>query len=303
MFFLRTSLFSRASVVGLYTTLFYNIGTYLYTLGWSWFGGYNKKQITETVVSVHPETAYIEKHTSRLMKTFLVDNHRHLYNTSIDPIFYSTEKYDVVIQDPKNELEAAWKRRILIESTPRTSVVMFYDAFKHGFSYYSDQYVPYSILNAVSMKYVIMYRCRDFFLDEAILFDEKRSPFLDIQEEEERLEKEKKGAENKEKGLAAIDVRSGPFAKLKQYSGTSKETMFVSRNVDSNKDTKDTKDTKDKETKEYAKNRFIHLGKWTNVSILNKMGVVGGTISAKKQQPEIPMKFKEYMALKMQIKA
>jgi hypothetical protein len=259
--------------------------------------GYHTKQITQLVVYIHPETAYINKQTSRLMDTYLVDDNKRVYNTSIDSRFYSTELYDTLVQDSSNELESSWKQRLLIESTPRGSVAMYYDAFKQGFAYYSDQYIPYSIVNAVAMKYVVIYRCRDFFLDETVLFYEKRSPFLDIQEEGERLEKDKKMLANKEKGLAAIDVKKGPFAKLKQYSTTSGDVLPNTIHVDGKAFEKKT----NLDTKEYMKNRMIHLGKWSNMTILNKTGLKDFG-KALKKLPEIPLKFKEYMALKVQLK-
>jgi len=201
------------------------------------------------------------------------------------------EKYNTIIQDPANELEASWKRRILMETTPRGCVMMYYDAFKHGFAYYSDHYIPSPLINAVAMKYVVVYRCRDFFLDETILFDEKQSPFVRIQEEEEKATKDKKTVENKEKGLAAIDVRTGPFAKLKQFSGavSEKPSLEVSNTADA--------------PVMLAKNRIIHLGKWVNFNILNRTGIPKVVGSGRRPQPEIPMKFKDYMALKMQVKA
>lgn len=265
----------------------------MYKVGWSWFPG--KKRITNPVVDeplvVHPETAYIELQKSRLLATFLCEHKcSSIYNANIDPCFYDIEKYDAVIQDPKNELEASWKRRILMETTPRGCVMMYYDAFKHGFAYYSDHYIPSPLINAVAMKYVVVYRCRDFFLDETILFDEKQSPFVRIQEQEERATRDKKAIENKEKGLAAIDVRTGPFAKLKQFSGavSEKPSLDVS-NTDA--------------PTVLAKNRIIHLGKWVNFNVLNRTGIPKVVGSGRRPQPEIPMKFKDYMTLKMQVKA
>jgi hypothetical protein len=235
--------------------------------------------------AVNFESAYIEKQKARLLATFLSEDTGTVYNASIDPCFYSTEKYNAAVQESQNQLETSWKQRILIESTPRGTVAMYYDAFKRGFAYYSDQYVPYPVINAVCMKYAVVYRCRDFFLDESVLFGEKRSPFLLMQEEEEKLEKEKKAAANKEKGLAKIDVRSGPFAKLKANS----TAATVSK----------TDEPVEKEVV-LTKNKILYLGKWVNFSILNKTGLKGlGTNGRRVKQAEIPFKFKDYMALKM----
>jgi hypothetical protein len=54
---------------------------------------------------------------------------------------------------------------------------MFYDAYKLGFAYYCDQNViSYDILNSCAMKYVIAYRCFDFFIDEYILPENSKNP-------------------------------------------------------------------------------------------------------------------------------
>jgi len=261
------------------------------------------KKMGITPVEMDPESQYIATQKDRLLATFSKDDDdgTHVFNSSIEPTFYSIDKYDLMIQDPKNVLEAAWKRRILMESTPRGSVVMYYDAFKRGFAYYSDQYIPYPLINAVCMKYVVVYRCRDFFLDETVLSGQRRSPFLAMMEEEERLEKEKKAATNKEYGLTAIDIRKGPFAKLKQKTGAkiSAEIEKILPGVQKQIEDKAHLGSKDISM---SKNRIIHLGKWANFSILNKMGMKGSGSSVSKKQAEIPMKFKDYMALKMQVK-
>jgi hypothetical protein len=270
-----------------YTVYLYRISLFPAILG--------IKKSAVNPVAADPESQYIARQKDRLLTTFSMENHGS--NSSIEPTFYSINKYDLMIQDPKNELEAAWKRRILMESTPRGSVVMYYDAFKRGFAYYSDQYIPYPLINAVCMKYVVVYRCRDFFLDETVLSGQRRSPFLAMMEEEERLEKEKKVATNKEYGLTAIDIRKGPFAKLKQKTGAkiSAEMEKILPGVQKQIEDKIHLGSKDISI---SKNRIIHLGKWANFSILNKTG--SGSLVSKKQA-DIPMKFKDYMALKIQL--
>ena len=56
---------------------------------------------------------------------------------------------------------------------------MYYDLFKQGFGYYSnDSVVSYKILNAMAMKYVIVFFCRDFFMDEFVLNEKEIKTFL-----------------------------------------------------------------------------------------------------------------------------
>jgi hypothetical protein len=54
---------------------------------------------------------------------------------------------------------------------------MYYDPYKLGFAYYSDQNIlSYDILNTCAMKYVILYQCRDFFIDEVIIPEDEKNP-------------------------------------------------------------------------------------------------------------------------------
>jgi len=74
------------------------------------------------------------------------------------------------MKNPNTNIEKTWKSRIQITTTPRGNIIMFYDAYKLGFSYYCDQnVVSYDILNAVAMKYVMLYNCAHFFIDEVVL--------------------------------------------------------------------------------------------------------------------------------------
>ena len=75
-----------------------------------------------------------------------------------------------------------WKKRILYQSIQRKDGqivnLMYYDLFKQGFGYYSnDSVVSYKILNAMAMKYVIVFFV-DFFMDEFVLNEKEiKLPF------------------------------------------------------------------------------------------------------------------------------
>jgi hypothetical protein len=91
-------------------------------------------------------------------------------NDNIEPIFYDKEELTRCLKEENNHLETIWKSRVLIENTSRGNVIMYYDAYKMGFTYYCDKsVVSYDVLNAVAMKYSTVYRCRDFFMDEACI--------------------------------------------------------------------------------------------------------------------------------------
>ena len=124
-------------------------------------------------------------------------------NANIDSFFYDKQKYKEMLQIEKNPIEIMWKQRILIEYTMRGNIIMFYDVYKQGFSYYADtNTIPYNLLNAVAMKYTMIFQCCDFYMDEIFYF----SPLIQIQEEEKEKKEKKEEKENNQL-----------FAKLKSY--------------------------------------------------------------------------------------
>jgi hypothetical protein len=165
------------------------------------------------------------------------------FNENTDKVFYSKKEYQELLENPDNYLEKKWKHNILFESTPRGNIIMYYDAYKQGFSYYCDTSgISYDILNAVAMKYVYVFRCKDFFIDQNITEDKKSSPLIDIYYKEE----EKKEVKKKENNFD-----NAPFAKLKNYSNVQ------------NKD-----GTPKEKQVEKIKNKFVNLGRICNFKIL-----------------------------------
>jgi hypothetical protein len=110
------------------------------------------------------------------------------FDKNIDTAFYDNTLFKQALREENNDIEKLWKTRILFENTPRGNIVMYYDPYKIGFAYYCDQYVPYDILNAVAMKYVLMFQCRDFFVDELARPDNKPSKILKLIEEPQKEE-------------------------------------------------------------------------------------------------------------------
>lgn len=120
-----------------------------------------------------------------LDKTAFFDKHKTdtstIYPQQIDTFFYDKKQYTNIMKDLYNPYEKQWTTKILFEYTPRGNIIMMYDVYKMGFSYYSDQQnIPYDILNAAAMKYVIQFKCLDFFIDEKY----HKSPFLELYEKE-----------------------------------------------------------------------------------------------------------------------
>jgi hypothetical protein len=214
-------------------------------------------------VSTKPIISYLDndmKYIQPLKTRFLVDISGGIANNqNIVPVFYNKKEFGEVVAVAENFLEKEWRTRILLENTPRGNVIMYFDAYKLGFAYYCDQsVVSYDILNAMAMKYVRLYSCRDFFMDETFC----GSPLIKIH----LLEEPKKpidlsGGKVVIGGSSAGSGKS-PFAKLRNYAKENKDTV-------KDKDTKD-KDTKDANTeeKEKNKNKFMYLGKINNFKIL-----------------------------------
>lgn len=200
-------------------------------------------------------TDYIEKEKQKFLETY--SNHSNDdANTSIHPIFYKTDDYKNATSLENNELEQYWKRRILFENTPRGNIIMHYDAYKLGFAYYSDiSGLPYSLLNAVAMKYVRIYKCRDFFMDTHITPESSPSPFIVSQKDKQENQKEpfEKPSEKTEK----ITIqKSKAFAKLKQYNTVS--SKIVENNTDASNASKN------------ISNIMISMGKISNFSFIPK---------------------------------
>jgi hypothetical protein len=129
-------------------------------------------------------------------------------NANIDAAFYNVSEFKKAVELPDNELELAWRRRQVNLRTPRGNVIMYYDAFKLGFAYYSDHFMPYKMLNAIAMKYVVTYRCRDFFVDETVFSDHK-STLIDVHINE------KQPTNTNNNANTFVVPKDAPMAKLK----------------------------------------------------------------------------------------
>jgi hypothetical protein len=209
---------------------------------------YNSIIKEKKLIIKDPIAIYIETNKNKILSSFAIDN----MNNNIEKIFYNKKELLGILANQNNELEKLWKTRILFENTPRGNIIMHYDAYKQGFAYYSDTNgIPYNILNAVAMKYVITYQCRDLFMDNEYV---KESPLINIYLEYEKSNEKKDDKKDEKKELKTSDA---PFAKLKNYRLTQSDK------------TTPTKETKLPE-KEYNRNTFINLGRISNFNFLQK---------------------------------
>lgn len=171
------------------------------------------------------------------------------YNTNMDPRMYDRKSCVEVMSDKENEMEKKWKARILFENTPRGNIIMYYDPFKNGFVYYCDNSsIPYPILNAVVMKYVVLYRCIDLFIDENNT--PEPSPLVQLIKDYETDQEKKPDTEK------IAPPKSTAFAKFKKYTNTKSDKT-------------ETKDVKPVEEKMI--NSIVHGGKLCNFNFIQKM--------------------------------
>lgn len=151
--------------------------------------------------------------------------------------------------DEKNK----WKSRMLLESTPRGNIMLMYDIEKQAFNYYMDTSgVSYTLLNAVAMKFVIIFRCRDFFIDENIIPIGSTSPLITLLNLKNKKETDDKKELINNLTNCVIDNLNSPFAKLK--SRIPKKVRFDTTDIGMIK----------------IQNKFINQGKIMNLMFHQK---------------------------------
>jgi len=199
-----------------------------------------RKLTPQPPVVLDPVEEYIKQRKRKLLATYETPLN---LNANINPLLYDKDARKRLLRDEANETEKLWKTRILYEPTPRGNIIMYYDMYRHGFAYFADQNsIPYSVLNAVAMKYVVTFFCRDFFTDEETISLERLPKSFDETDEKDDNEKKKKQTNEQ-------------FAKFKQYRSSSDNTIS---------------DTKKEVVKTTQKNKFISLGKLYNFQIVQK---------------------------------
>lgn len=237
----------------IYLWFFYLYIQFLFLMGFA-----KKQKIIPT-----PNETFISKNKKRFLEAFEKQSLSSL-NANMEDLFYDKKNYKVAVLNEDNDLEKKWKMKILFVPIPQTNIVMYYDVFKEGFAYYSDQHVSYDLLNVVAMKYVLIYKCFDLFIDNSITPVE--SPLLkNLKEEEEeddeiKVKNIKKIMNDSKKTMTTITPQNqNPFAQLKHY------------NVLNHPKKKENSLEKEKEEQIIYKNKFINLGKMSNFSFIQKI--------------------------------
>jgi hypothetical protein len=204
---------------------------------------------------------YIESRKSTFLNSYKTYDNKTI-NENIEQCFYDAKLHAKIVENADNELEKTWKRRMMLENTPRGNIIMYYDAFKQGFVYYSDNSnIPYFVINAAIMKYVTLYRCRDFFIDDQITPENHPSPLLPNSTKLpiEPVSTPKEPVTN--------NSNSKAFAKLKNYNTASGKLNTIKETP------KNTEKNTEKNTtaeKQYTRNKIIYSGKMSNLFLLQK---------------------------------
>jgi len=141
-----------------------------------------------------------------------------------------------------------------------------------SYHYYSDeQIIPYKILEQVSTKYVVMYRCKDFFIDV-----EKRpgNKILEVlQKEEDSLKSKKMKVNDITKCVNIHSDSKDVFAALKDYRIEATKATDNAKPTDKAKPTDNAKLTepiKKKVEEPKFSNKFVRIGKMCEFNITQK---------------------------------
>ena len=187
-------------------------------------------------------------------------------NSNIDPVLYDFDKRKEIFASADNEMEKQWKSRILNENTPRGNVMMYFNPYLLSYHYYSDeQIIPYKILQQVATRYVVTFRCKDFFIDV-----EKRpgNKILEVlQKEEDSLKSKKMKVNDITKCVNIQSDSKDVFAALKDYRSEVKTTEAT--NAKTNGPKMDPKPKKKVEEPKFS-NKFVRVGKMCEFNITQK---------------------------------
>jgi len=207
------------------------------------------------VYKSEPEYETVYKKELAFFKTEPIEN----ANYNIEKDLYDYDKRKTIFSDSANETEKRWKSRILIEHTYRGNVIMYYDSYRMAFAYYSDeQVVPHKALYHAAIKYVVRYRCRDFFIDMDVFPD---NPMIEVlKKEDEILKTKSKPKYNPEGEIAKPQAKKEKekpnpvFAKLKDYRNNN-----------------DAKNQANDKVKDHPfSNKFVRMGKTCEFNIIQR---------------------------------
>lgn len=160
---------------------------------------------------------------------------------------------------------------VLYENTPSGNIIIYYDAEKEGFVYYSDNALPYRYLESVAKRYVITFNCKNIYIDMNNELQEVSNKIKASKEKEREKQKEREENEKMQKeenNMTPVDNKPSKnvFAKFKKYNKKAGNTGQPVSN--SNDETLQNEDNT-LVIKEKI-NRYHYEGKIRNYNILEK---------------------------------
>lgn len=233
---------------------------------------------SNTVIDDPPKTSYelLFDNENPRFKSF---SNLETKNSNIENYYYKKDEYNNVLKDINNIQESLWKSRILTYTIRDKQVFMYYDPYKMGFTYYCSESLPYDLLNIIAMKYVRIFHCYDFFMDNKKTYfedtettsenSENEGLVVDITNEHKIVEENNKPTCLYRLHYIELDkknkpITKGPFAKLKKNNINT--TMDKTNNDNDKNNGKQIQSI----TIPRCKNKFIHGGNLYNFEILKK---------------------------------
>jgi len=215
-----------------------------------------------------PDELFIETHRVRFLSAVMNKD----VNDNIQEIYYNVVAITAILGEKGSQLEAEWKRRLLMKHTPYGNILMHYDLFHRGFVYWADtKEIPYGVINCVAMEYVVKYKCLDFYCDNMIIKTLPVSRYFKIWNTEDTTN----------------DSGSKPFLpRLETPSQSNKPTVLAKLK---NYRLHGGNGVADSTVQNYNKNRFIYCGKMMDSSVFKLPKKV--ILKSKK------LSFKEYYAI------
>lgn len=173
------------------------------------------------------------------------------------------------------------KNNFVFEKTPMGNVIMYYNKDRNSFEYYTDNIIPYRVLDTVARKYVLTYDCCELYID---MEKEIKEYIVNGSKGATKEKKDKTLEMNKteEKDKEIVDpVKSKPnvFAKFKSYNkDSSKISEVVGGGAKDKTDRGGVVNTSKVSVEENEKlllkekaNVYTCLGKFANFSMLKKV--------------------------------
>ena len=226
---------------------------------------YFNPPIIKPVYKSEPEFETVYKKELTFFKTEPIEN----ANSNIEKDLYDYDKRKTIFSDSANETEKRWKSRILIEHTYRGNVIMYYDSYRMAFAYYSDeQVVPHKALYHAAIKYVVRYRCRDFFIDMDVFPD---NPMIEVLKKEDEILKTKSKPTYNPDGEIKNPVKkekekpNSAFAKLKDYRNQNNDSKNQAKDK-----VKDPSHGRLSHRDHPFSNKFVRMGKTCEFSFIQR---------------------------------